>query len=164
MTPLCDLGYSFAKSLFKPSPRLRRAMVLPKPGCRPQLFCALMALGLFLGMAGQAKAQGAFNYATLDFPGSTATLALGINDHGQIVGSYVAAGGTTHGFLLSDGSYTTLDYPGATATEARGINKSGQIVGRYFAGGTYHGFLLSNGLYTTLDVPGSTTTFALGIN
>ena len=48
---------SFGKSLFKPSPRARRAMVLPQAGRRPQLFYALMALGLFLDMAGQAKAQ-----------------------------------------------------------------------------------------------------------
>ena len=108
---------SFGKSLFKPSPRARRAMVLPQAGRRPQLFCALMALRLFLGMAAQAKAQ--YMYTTIDVPGSTETEAYGINAHGQIVGLY-DAGDTTHGFLLSNGSYTTLDVdvPGATDTEA----------------------------------------------
>ena len=142
MNPLCDLGYSFGKSLFKPSPRPRRAMVLPQAGRRPQLFCALMALGLFLGMAGQAQAQGAFNYATLDFPGSTATLALGINDHGQIVGDYFL--GTFHGFLLSGGTYSIIQVPGSTDSLAEGINNADQIVGYYDFSGTVRGFLATH--------------------
>ena len=44
----------------------------------------LMSLGLFVGIPGQAKAQVLFT--TLDVPGSTQTLACGINDTGQIVG------------------------------------------------------------------------------
>jgi hypothetical protein len=40
------------------------------------------------------------NYTTLDVPGSTFTWANGINDSGQIVGSYEDAGGT-HGFLAT---------------------------------------------------------------
>src|SRR5207244_8510517 len=157
MNPLCDLGYSFGKSVFMPSPRVRRAMVLPKPGRRPQLFCALMALGLFLGMAGQAQAQGAFNYATLDFPGSTATLALGINDHGQIVGRYTA-GGTTQGFLLSDGSYTTLAFPGSatTAAEANNTNHLVEVDDFYGAVGVFLVILIRGCPSSTLESPGAT--------
>src|SRR5207249_471110 len=97
-------------------------------------------------------------------PGSASTLAHGINDADQIVGTYVG-GGRTHGFLLSGGTYATLDVPGAVTTEARGTNNAGQIVGFFSdAGGTFHGFLLTAGTYSILDVPGSADTQAAGIN
>jgi len=41
---------------------------------------------------------------------TTSTVAYGINNSGQIVGSYTNASGA-HGFLLSGGTYTTLDDP-----------------------------------------------------
>src|SRR4051794_40315806 len=58
-----------------------------------------------------------FAFDTIDVPGATLTDINGINDSGRIVGSY-AAGGVTHGFLLSDDEYVTLDVPGATSTAA----------------------------------------------
>jgi probable HAF family extracellular repeat protein len=111
-----------------------------------------------------------YTYTTLDDPSATAgtTQASGINDTGQIVGSYVSSG--DHGFLYSGGTYTAIDDPLALlaeATQAFGINATGQIVGTFFntSGGGYHGFLYSGGTYTTLDVPGgSSDTFAYGIN
>jgi hypothetical protein len=72
-----------------------------------------------------------YQYTILDVPGSRATVALGINDSGQIVGRYYDAALTEHGFLLDQGNYTTLDLPGSAYTEAQGINDSGQIVGAY---------------------------------
>src|SRR5205085_7477310 len=95
---------------------------------RDRFVLGLMALGLFLGVTGQAKAQ---VFTTLDVPGSTLTLAHGINDSGQIVGGYDHAGpgGIRHGFLLSGGSYTLFDVPGSTLTNANGINNLGQIAG-----------------------------------
>ena len=93
--------------------------------------------------------------------------AYGINDAGQIVGSYNGSDGT-HGFLYSGGIYTQLDDPLANpinGTSAFGINATGQIVGYYYANGLYHGFLYSGGIYTTLDDPlGTVCTEALGIN
>jgi hypothetical protein len=67
------------------------------------------------------------------------SFAYGINDAGQIVGTYLSLG---HGFLYSGGFYTTLDDPLATSGNlARGINAAGQIVGEYFDGSVGHGFL-----------------------
>jgi probable HAF family extracellular repeat protein len=40
-------------------------------------------------------------YTTLDVPGSTSTQAWGINDSGEIVGTYADAGGGQHGFLAT---------------------------------------------------------------
>src|SRR5262245_43253210 len=109
------------------------------------LFCGLMALGLLVGLAGDAKAQQTYSFSTLDVPGSVHTEALGIDDLGQIVGGFVDNTGG-HGFLLDNGTYTTLD------VWATGINDSGQILGL--------GGLLDNGNYTPLNVPAYTSTWA----
>jgi probable HAF family extracellular repeat protein len=111
-------------------------------------------------------------YTSFDNPLNTSgdgTLASGINDTGQIVGTYADAGGV-HGFLLSGGSYSTLDAPLAQQyTAAQGINGAGQIVG-YYLGHTglqsgLHGFLYNKGVYTTLDHPlAADGTLAAGIN
>jgi probable HAF family extracellular repeat protein len=99
-------------------------------------------------------------------PGSSDALPNGINNQGQIVGSYNDAI-TTHGFLYSAGAYTTVDDPVSSGefTVANGINGSGQIVGYYLDGnGDKHGFLDSSGTYTTLDYPSARQTFAQSIN
>src|SRR5437016_3376589 len=54
-------------------------------------------------------------YTTLDDPlGTNGTQLLGINNLGQIVGSYIDASGHSHGFLYSGGGFTTLDDPSGT--------------------------------------------------
>ena len=93
-----------------------------------RLFWSLVAFG-FLVL--QVSAHGDYIFTSLDVPRATYTSPHGINDSGQIVGSY-GADGTSHGFLLgSDGVYTTFDVPDATETVAYGINNAGQIVGSY---------------------------------
>src|SRR5262249_2032632 len=115
--------------------------------------CSLVALGLLVGVSGQAMAQPSYSFTILDVPGSckASAIALGINASGQIVGSYYDAAYLHHGFLYDQGGYTTLDVPGSYYTLASGINASGQTVGYYFAGTKSYGFLLDlDGCYTTL--------------
>ena len=96
--------------------------------------------------------------------GASSTLANGINDSGNVVGSYSNSSGQ-HGFLYSGGSYLTLNDPLATnGTNANGINAAGQIVGAYIDASGTHGFVDDGGIYKTLDVPGATSTVANGIN
>jgi uncharacterized membrane protein len=85
--------------------------------------------------------------------------AHGINNAGQIVGSY---GNSTGSFLFSGGSLTPINDPsGATAV---GINDSGQISGSYYASGG-HGFLDSGGSVITINDPNATNgTFGQGLN
>jgi probable HAF family extracellular repeat protein len=113
-------------------------------------------------------APGRDNFINIFFPGSTGTLAYGINNSREIVGEYSEnAGGSIvdHGFLLSGGIYSTIDFPGSHLTAATGINNSGQIVGFYQnADFVTHGFLLSGGIYSAFDFPGSILTLAYGIN
>ncbi len=133
-----------------------------------RLFLGTAAVGLFLGIAGKAKAE-EYSFTTFDAPGSTATNPLGggINDADQIVGSYDdIVNGITHGYLLRHGRYTPLDFPDAILTRANAINDLGQIVGMYRdAGDILHGFLrMSDGKYSPIDFPGAGTTTARGIN
>lgn len=112
--------------------------------------CGFAALGLLLtGLAGQATAD--YVFTTLDVPGSLATLPAGINNAGQIVGSYLDPHGGRHGFMLSSGSYATLDPPGSNSTFLQGVNDTDQIVGYYYKNTpptmptVAVGFLLSGG-------------------
>jgi probable HAF family extracellular repeat protein len=97
------------------------------------------------------------SYTSLPAIGVNGFQYLGINNSGQIVGSY--SGG---GFNYSNGSYTTLNYPSASGTGASGINNLGQIVGFYDTGGVNHGFLYSNGSYSSISFPGTGETFLSG--
>ena len=104
---------------------------------------------------------------TLDVPGSTRTLALDINEEGEIVGRYVSAG-QNHGFLRdANGNMTTVDFPGSSFSVASSINDSGAILGWYTLPTDptgRHGFVLQDGAFTSFDPPGSTFTNPLGIN
>jgi probable HAF family extracellular repeat protein len=104
------------------------------------------------------------------------TVARGINDAGDIVGTFSDATGS-HGFLLTGGVFTTIDAVPPFAppppqlgagTDAFGINDAGQIVGSFNDATGFHGFLLTGGVFTTIDAPGSTTplpfTQIFGIN
>ncbi|MGP0105015.1 cadherin-like domain-containing protein [Rhodoblastus sp.] len=110
-------------------------------------------------------------FTTIDEPqaGTTFTVANGINDQGQIVGTY--SGGTPDGFLDDGGTFTTIDDPAATSgTQALGINNAGQIVGVSQVSGNgqivVRGFLYSDGAYTPISDPytGGPVSYAQGIN
>jgi hypothetical protein len=76
-------------------------------------------------------------YTSIAVPGAVETIAIGINDIGDIVGVYcttdscIANFDGTQGFLLSDGVFTTISVPGSTDTEADDINNKGMIVGLF---------------------------------
>jgi uncharacterized membrane protein len=100
------------------------------------------------------------------------TTATGINDREQIVGYYLDAGGTLHGFLRDKkGVVTTIDHPDAPlGTVALDINNRGQIVGATasdLAAEVGQGFLLARGVdgpFTPISFPGAPSTVAFGLN
>jgi probable HAF family extracellular repeat protein len=125
------------------------------------------------------------SYTTLDDPAAGAvtsfntagTLAVGINNSGQIVGNYVGGPGllATHGFVYSGGTYTTIDDPLASGrlinsssygTFPSGINALGEIVGDYSEISGGHGFVYAGSTYITIDDPlaQANSTGASGIN
>jgi uncharacterized membrane protein len=100
-------------------------------------------------------------YTMLFVPGARDTMPGGINNPGQIVGTYTDSDRIGHGFQLDGGTYTFF---GPTNTDAYGINDAGQIVGEYGAGGRGYGYLLSGSTFTRIDPPQSTYSLAVGIN
>jgi probable HAF family extracellular repeat protein len=80
------------------------------------------------------------------------TTPTGINDQGQVVGTYYGDDFLARSFLYDDGVYTPLEIPGALQTIANGINNRGQIAGTYLD----DDFVVHNVVY---DVDGEFTEF-----
>ena len=128
--------------------------------------------GSIVGGTGGDEGQG-FLYTNgivtpLNVPGSTQTIAYGINDLGDIVGSAASAtspGTIPYGFLYTDGTFSPIAVSGAAGTSAQGVNSVGQVAG-YFttASGKRSGFLYSGGAFQSIDVPGAFSTYGRGIN
>ena len=132
-------------------------------------FCRLGLTGIIfvtlLGGAGASPPPGGFTYTSIDCPGATWTIALGINERGTIVGQYYdASEGRYCGFLRTrEGSYSSAcTADGISIDGAAGINARGDIaVGCY--GGTST-CLFRDGVLTRLDIQGAWTTGPAGIN
>src|SRR5438093_11675823 len=120
----------------------------------------LVTAVLLVGVrAASAATTETFVPTTIHYPGSTSTAARGINNSGEVVGTYSCAvacvnpltGETstagTHGFLLQEGAYTRIDVPGGTNTTARGISEQGAVVGHYNVGAVTPGFGYAAGTY-----------------
>ena len=102
-----------------------------------------------------------YRYLRVDPPGSTFTLARGVNARGDVVGTYTDANGEGHGFLLRGGVYSNVVNPAGDGLGPRWINAAGDIVGTFGD----HGFLLTaEGVFSEVDYPGATLTQAFGIN
>jgi len=115
-------------------------------------------------VTGFAAIQRSFDFRTVEFPAAKRTRASGIDDRGQIVGSYDDSAGT-HGFVLRDDRFATIDFPGAVFTVALGIGAHGEIVGAYRMPGepalNFHGFLRSSdGRFERVDSPPHKNTIA----
>jgi uncharacterized membrane protein len=127
---------------------------------------ALLTITL-LAFAASTDAQ--LNFTSLDYPGGTLTTARGINNRGDIVGSYstVPAPPPYHVLLIKRGQFIPLapaTLLGADQSEAFKSNDRGDVVGEFVGDdGFFHGFFLSHGTVTTLDFPGASDTYAFGI-
>jgi probable HAF family extracellular repeat protein len=127
---------------------------------------ATLLLVTGLGLAPRAFAA-SYALTTFDVPGAAnGTVPNGINDAGEIVGSFTDASSVTHGFVQTGATYTTFDVPSASNTSALGINNAAQIVGDFADSVGVHSFIYDGTTFTTFDVPGATpgNTQASGIN
>jgi len=107
-------------------------------------------------------------YQAVNYPHAPPNqVAAGVNDLGQIVGTYVDGSGVGHGYEKSGGTFIKLNVPfaGATGTFPQGINNSGEVVGCWAdSAGNSHGFTLIGTTYASFDYPGGTQTCAFDIN
>ena len=123
-----------------------------------------LAAVLLIALAPAAVAQ-LTNFQVIDYPGATGTALYGINDAGDITGTYFMADQKRRGFLLRQGEYTPIDFPGAAGTWPHRINARGDVAGVYSdSSNKQHGFLLSNGVYKSIDFPGADQTMVYGLN
>src|SRR5215467_8387834 len=114
---------------------------------------SVLVLALFAFVA-TASAQ--FTFTSIDFPGGTLTTTRGINNNGDIVGSYRITP-PRHALLIRAASYVPLaptSVLGTNFSEAFKSNDSGDVVGDFIGDdGFTHGFLLNETGITTLDLP-----------
>ena len=127
----------------------------------------------FVLLAAVLFASVTFTYAqiqftSIDYPGGFGTRTRGINNHGQIVGSYDTEDGNRHALLIQKGKFIPLapeTILGTDYSEAFKINDRGDVVGWDCDDVTCHAFLLSKkGVLTLLDFPGATLSYGFDIN
>jgi probable HAF family extracellular repeat protein len=84
-------------------------------------------------------------FITIAFPGASMTQAFGVNDSGEVVGTYTVGTGNsavTHGFTWLGGQFVSVDIGGASSTTINGVNDEGDLVGFYTdAKGNTDGFV-----------------------
>jgi len=73
--------------------------------------------------------------ASFQYPGASFTQALGLNNQGEVVGTYNDKAGTAHGFTYSirTRTFEPINVPHSTSTVVNGVNDHGWIVGFYTA-------------------------------
>jgi uncharacterized membrane protein len=104
---------------------------------------------------------------TVDFPGATRTLLLGLDDFDRYVGLFVLNG--PHAMWFDGHQLAALDPGGVVGTAPRSrayaLNNLGTVVGSYSdAGGNLHGFALCGDHVTTIDHPSGAPTEIYGID
>jgi probable HAF family extracellular repeat protein len=130
------------------------------------LLLAVLSLSLLLSAVVAAQ-DASYTFTTIDVPNALATVAIDINNQGQVLGYYYEINDPSalpHGFLYDQGRITTIDVPGALYTLVQEINDRGQIVGNYRVDEENHGFLYDRGVFTRIDPPGAFSTIVFAIN
>src|SRR3989344_6472633 len=139
-------------------------------------FSVFMALILVLAIPAQTASAQLYIFTDLGtLPGTTHSVATGINNRGDIVGWVQTGSGSNmvvEPFLYTNGKMQTLGTLGGNYARANGINDSGDIVGdsttRCTPPGSRHAFLYSNGVMKDLGTLGNNHcqhgSWGMGIN
>jgi hypothetical protein len=130
--------------------------------CAAAGWCTSTKTGLYEGFV---YASGKFT--PINFPKSSGTQALGVNDTGDVVGLYLDSSGVQHGFVKKGSKYTSIDVTGDSSTEAWGINKAGQIaVFAIGSAGEYDSFIYDGKKFKKVSDPnaGASGTIIRSVN
>ncbi len=116
---------------------------------------ALLAVAL---VSPAAAKEISYLYLPLDAPGANYTQAWGLNERGDVVGTYRDASGMFRGFLLRGGTFESITIEGASNTHVRAITPKGELIGTYRLAGelalAFHGFRRGrDGTVEPLDYP-----------
>ena len=142
-------------------------------------------ISITLIFASNANANPVFsnlNYYPINVPSQIASVALGINRFGEVVGTVTSSaqvqtgGYQTDSFAWTSDGYTIFNKINSTYSQANGVNDNGYIVGEYrdstttniseniYGDNIFHGFTIENGVFDTFDVPASARTGIQTIN
>ena len=93
-------------------------------------------------------------FTSVTFPESASTALNGVNNGGEIVGTYALPDESNdHVFLLNGNTLTNEDVPGAVSTGAADLNDVGEIIGGYVdQENVVHGYLETNGPFAYAPV------------
>ncbi len=120
---------------------------------------ALTCLTLFAGGAA---------YTAIDYCGACSTEPIGVNNKGQISGTYFDADGNAHGFLKDAGAFVSFDIPDAAFFEAGHINNNGQIACDYVSADDGIDRPCVRNADGTMDLrpgyPGATVSYAVAVS
>lgn len=115
-------------------------------------YATLGASGDLNGMQGLILTSKSF--ATLDYPGVSATSLTAINKSNVIVGVATPSGAGSFGFKYVNGKFTKIMHPGAVQTSITAINDNGVIVGGFEDSSfenPWSGYVLQNGKFKNLS-------------
>lgn len=135
------------------------------PGSTDTIASDMNSTGTIVGTYFGKGVQQAFmvhsgGFHEIKIPGfpNVISVATGVNDHGDVVGTFRTDSSTSHGFLLHNGKLTILSFPGAGITQPVSINNQGVIVGLYdinFPTDPFRGFMWKDGVFSNLNPPES---------
>jgi uncharacterized membrane protein len=101
-------------------------------------------------------------YSKIDYPGAVSTEARGINNAGDLTGTYSDAAGRSFGFVLKGGTYHQIHVPNSSLTDVYQVQDNGVVmVGDAVPNSDrlQHGFLRSGPAnFRLIDFPGTETT------
>ena len=104
--------------------------------------------------------------------GAISSTATGINNRGDIVGTYIDDTNRVTAFLYREGSFHDIDFPSAATTAPLDINDDGTIVGAFsfetvapdIPSIEIHGFIYDEGEFSQFDFDGANKTRLNSIN
>lgn len=110
--------------------------------CMIELLLWVFVFGVFAAPAQTPSSSNTYTFVTVDYPNALSTHVTGINDRGDLAGSFrlpdEGPGPTLHGFTLLHGIFAQVDVPAAQFTHCIAINNRDEVTGFY---GTQMGFM-----------------------
>jgi probable HAF family extracellular repeat protein len=106
------------------------------------------------------------SFSLFTYPGAYSTFPYGVNDKGQIAGTFQNDDGSYHGFVRhADLSFEVIEFPSGCCTQVTGINNRGEVIGTWNDGGNQRGFLRRrNGAFELIEFDPATFTDPRQIN
>src|ERR1700712_4524429 len=109
-----------------------------------------------LASANKVKVPTKYKLTDLGTLGGTDSVATGINDAGQVVGTSLTASNVHHATIWNGTTARDLGTLGGTESFANAVNKVGEVVGSSFtAAGVEHAFIWNGTSITDLGTLGS---------